>query len=887
MTLKVGTLYAELDLQDRGFRTGIDSAGMQLGRLAGDVGTKVPLMTNKVETGTLAMGVALGGLVENGIRRAADAIGDLVGGGIDFQKSMLNVQSIAQVDTATFQRMTSSVLDLSTKLPQSANTLAEGLYDIQSSGFAGEQGIKVLDAAAKAASAGLTDTSVSAAGLTAVLNSYGLTADDAAHISDVMFQTVNRGVISFEELSANIGKTTALASPLGVSFEEVGAALSVLTRHGIDAENATTQLNAIMSSLLQPSQEAAELAASLGLEWDAQALRAKGLAGVMSDLIEKTNGNQTAMATLLGDTRSIRGAFVLASQGGQEFANELKEFQDVAGATDQVLSVQQQGLGYQLGILGNKALAAADAFMMNLAPAATGLVSALNGLADVLAKMPPEVWAGIGLAITVSLIPAFIALAPAAVAAAVAVGSLAVAAAPFIAVAVAIGAALAGVVAAMNFAADRIDELAMNWGDMGDRVADVAERTGRSVEDVKNAIAANMHDLGLSFEDAATKAEHDFGLVGEAAKQSAEVTDQVISHAASERADFMKQSASEALRALEEGGAVISRSGPLWAAKLADGRTIFARSAEELAQIMPQRLEKAKKDATKTVEKTLAELAGELVKGQTDWQQAWDNYGEVMENDLTKNQEIAQIKGLLTGKKLAEGLNSSDPERRASAEAMKATLEDRLFALQHDVPQIAKQTGTDYADALDSTKKQVAAAAYTLKAVVAAALAAAKIDAFQSGAGVAIQFAGGMYANRGKVEIAGLSVAEAAARYTRLRSPAQAGPLSEDSRIWGMRLVTGLGDGALMATGRLRAVLSSIAGQIRDGLTGVNPLLQLSPAGGPLLAMGGAMAGGSSSSGTVINNYVTVNGAHGELEDADQVLETLQRLTYLSGGAQG
>ena len=294
-----------------------------------------------------AKGIAIAGAA------AAAGLAYAVTKASEFETAMLNVNSIAKESPATFDAMKASVLDLSNRLPQSAETLAQGLYDIASSGFAGEEGLQVLEAAAKAASAGLAQTSESAAGITAVLNAYGLSADEAGRISDVLFKTVDRGVITFPELADQIGKVTALAAPLGVSIEEVGAGIAVLTKNGIDAENATTQLNAIMQKFIKPSKEAQKVAASYGIELTSQALASKGLSGALSEMVEKTNGSKEALAAILGDARAIRGAFVLAKDGGAQFNEELALMQNAAGATDTALSYQEQGLAFQLGILTN------------------------------------------------------------------------------------------------------------------------------------------------------------------------------------------------------------------------------------------------------------------------------------------------------------------------------------------------------------------------------------------------------------------------------------------------------------------------------------------------------------------------------------------------------
>lgn len=319
-----------------------------IGKSMGKLKSAAGVAFKAIAAGVAVAAGALVAFAVDGVKKAAA-----------FQTAMLNVNSIAKETPEAFKAMQDSVLELSKSLPQSAETLAEGLYDISSSGFAGADGILVLEAAAKAASAGLAETSESAAGITAVLNAYSYEADEAQRVSDILFKIVDRGVVTFPELASEIGKVTALSSPLGVSLEDVGAGLAVLTKNGIDGANATTQLNAIMQAVLKPTKKAKDIAKGLGLDFSATALKTKGLSGFMADLIKKTGGSTEKIAALLGNSRAIRGAFVLAKNGGEQFNEELALMKGAAGATDTALSYQKQGLQYQLDVLGNKFDAAA------------------------------------------------------------------------------------------------------------------------------------------------------------------------------------------------------------------------------------------------------------------------------------------------------------------------------------------------------------------------------------------------------------------------------------------------------------------------------------------------------------------------------------------------
>lgn len=279
---------------------------------------------------------------------------------IEFDTAMRNVDSIAKLSGESFVTLEKQVLEMSKTLPQSASVLARGLYDVYSSGFEGVVAMDVLKQAAIGASAGMTQTDVSARGLMAVMNAYGQkTGPDAQKVMDVLFQTVNRGVITFEELASQIGDVTSIAAVLEVPVEQVGAGFAVLTKNGINGAESATALAGVLRSLLKPSQQQMEAAAELGIQWDMAALKQKGYIGVMQDLAAKGKGHEDLMAKIAGDARAVKAAFILSKDGAQEFTKELEYMNKAGGAATGALERQAQGTAFQFGILKNNVTALA------------------------------------------------------------------------------------------------------------------------------------------------------------------------------------------------------------------------------------------------------------------------------------------------------------------------------------------------------------------------------------------------------------------------------------------------------------------------------------------------------------------------------------------------
>jgi len=327
---------------------------------------------------TLGKGLAAGaGLAAAGLTYATSKA-------IEFDKAMRNVNSLAGLSEEKFATLEKRVIAMSTTLPQSATILAEGLYDIQSSGFSGADAMKVLEASALSASAGLTTTEVSAKAISAVLNAYGLKAKDAADVSDVLFQTVNAGVISFDELATGLGNVVGGTAAAKVSIDQVGSAIATMTLAGIGGAEATTSLNALMQKLVQPSDALAAMYEKLGYESGASALETDGLRGVMEKLRTATGGNITTLLELFPEIRAARGALALMANEGKNYtkvAGQIEDKNGRAGAAQKVFNEQMKSASAQLELMKNKADAVAISLGLKILPVLSKVMVGLQDLA--------------------------------------------------------------------------------------------------------------------------------------------------------------------------------------------------------------------------------------------------------------------------------------------------------------------------------------------------------------------------------------------------------------------------------------------------------------------------------------------------------------------------
>lgn len=306
----------------------------------------------------------------------------------DFERSMRNVNSIAGLTPAVFERTRQSVLNMSRTTAQAPRVLADGLYQIYSSGIKGEGALKVLHASAVAASAGLTDTATSATAIVGALNAYHLSAGQAAKVSDILFQTVNRGVITFPQLAQTIGTVLPFANALKIPLNNVGAAISTLTKEGIPAAEATTYLKNSMVSFLKPSKDLSAAIKETGASSGEALIKSKGFEGALQAVIGATDGSKSAIQGLFPDIRASAAVLALTGTNAKTAADDLRNFGDAAtkGASGKVFAEQAKSASFQFQQLKANLSAAAIAVGTVLLPqlnnGAKALSKFLGGAAD-------------------------------------------------------------------------------------------------------------------------------------------------------------------------------------------------------------------------------------------------------------------------------------------------------------------------------------------------------------------------------------------------------------------------------------------------------------------------------------------------------------------------
>lgn len=280
----------------------------------------------------------LGGLLTKvaGFAALSSALRSATSEALAFNTAMAQISTLLEGEQLQMMgRLTEQAKSLGAEFGRVPTEQAKALYEIMSAGASdASQATELLRVANKLAIGGVTEVGVAADGLTSIMASYGAQIRDATVAADAMFVSAADGKTSIEAIARHIGKIAPIASQTGVSLQELLAANAALTKAGIKTETAMEGMRAILTQITKPSNEARDLARALGIEFNTAGLKAKGLAGFLDDLKERTKGSVDQFATLVGPVEALLPAMTLAGTGAADFANSLRNMETAAGRTE-------------------------------------------------------------------------------------------------------------------------------------------------------------------------------------------------------------------------------------------------------------------------------------------------------------------------------------------------------------------------------------------------------------------------------------------------------------------------------------------------------------------------------------------------------------------------
>lgn len=304
---------------------------------------------------------------------------------LEFDKSLALISTQlgnATEQTREFESASKSLaLQFGTKLTEQS----AAFYEVLSAGITDtKKATDLLTEANKLAIGGNAQLATTIDGLTSIIKGYGDKVKDVSDISDGFFTAALAGKTTIQELAEGLGRVVPIAETLDVTFDELSGSVAALTLSGISTRESITGVRAILAAVVKPSSEAAEEAKRLGLAFDANAVKAKGFAGFLEDVKQKTGGSTASTALLFGGIEALLPALALTGNAGIEFNKIMEQMASKTGIAQESFEKMNNSDSAKIdrlfAAINSISITLGGTLSSILTPAAEGAAKALNAL---------------------------------------------------------------------------------------------------------------------------------------------------------------------------------------------------------------------------------------------------------------------------------------------------------------------------------------------------------------------------------------------------------------------------------------------------------------------------------------------------------------------------
>lgn len=280
-----------------------------------------------------------GSSIARGLVRASVA---LVGVGVgatklafNFQDSMAAIRNLVlDMSDKDFKKLEDGVRSLSVEFGRSTADIASGMFEMLSAGADSNTVLEDMKKIMPLVVAGNADMGESMKLVGTIISGYNLKWSDSGKIVDNVFKINEKGVTTITALAGAMGFVVDLAGTLGVSFDELSAALATATKGAPTTSVAVTRLAALMAALAKGTDDVNDLFKKNGQRSGEAAVRNLGLAKSAQILFKeaKKSGDAVGFLTkLLGRKEAVFGVLAIAGPKAQVMANNMDAMAESAG----------------------------------------------------------------------------------------------------------------------------------------------------------------------------------------------------------------------------------------------------------------------------------------------------------------------------------------------------------------------------------------------------------------------------------------------------------------------------------------------------------------------------------------------------------------------------
>ncbi|OQO80589.1 phage tail tape measure protein [Enterococcus durans] len=313
-----------------------------------------------------------------------------VGG--DFEEQMSRVKAISGATGKSFDELRQQAVDLGAKTAFSAKESAAGMENLASAGFNAQEILQAMPGLLDLAAVSGGDVALASENAATALRGFNLDASQAGHVADIFARAAADTNAEVADMGEAMKYIAPVANAMGLSIEEVSAAIGIMSDAGIKGSQAGTSLRGALSRLAKPTKPMIDVMNDLGLSfYDAEGKMKplKDQIGMLKDAFKglTPEQQQNALVTLYGQ-ESLSGMMALIDKGPENLGKLTTSLKNSDGAADEMARTMQDNAKSSIEQMFGALESAAIVIQKILAPSIRKVADTVSDLVEKFVSAP-------------------------------------------------------------------------------------------------------------------------------------------------------------------------------------------------------------------------------------------------------------------------------------------------------------------------------------------------------------------------------------------------------------------------------------------------------------------------------------------------------------------
>ena len=290
--------------------------------------------------GTKILGDVIGKLKE-----AAAAVINL---GMEFTKSMSNVQALSGASSTEMGKLEASAKELGRNTIFSASQVSDAFGYMALAGWDTQEMLSGINGVLSLAATSGMELADASDMVTDYLSAFGLEAQDAAGMVDMLAYAQAHSNTTAEQLGDAFGNSASMMHTAGQTMETTTAILESFANQGMKGSEAGTALSAMMRDITQKMKGGKIMIGDTAIEVQDANGNFRNMIDILADVESATDGmgsaEKSAALMTTFTARSVKGVSMALNEGSDALSDYEDQLYNCTGSAEEMSEVMQDNL---------------------------------------------------------------------------------------------------------------------------------------------------------------------------------------------------------------------------------------------------------------------------------------------------------------------------------------------------------------------------------------------------------------------------------------------------------------------------------------------------------------------------------------------------------------